>query len=52
MEGVSPSGLLMGFFHPLLKDVLLVPKGSQTQVSFRGLDGKDGHVQERQKDTL
>lgn len=48
MEGVSPSALLMGFFCPVLKDVILALKGSQTQVLFRVLDGKDGQVQERQ----
>lgn len=48
MEGVSPSALLMGFFCPMLKDVLLALKGSQTQVPFRVLDGKDNQIQERQ----
>lgn len=38
MEGVSPSALLIGSFCPMLKDVLLALKGSQTQVPFRVLD--------------
>lgn len=50
MEEVSPSALLMGFFS-MLKDILLVQKESQTQVTFRVLwmgkiavSGKDNMV--------
>lgn len=33
----------------MLKDVLLALKGSQTQVPFRVLDGKDGHLPRKDK---
>jgi len=36
-------------FFSMLKDILLVQKGSQTQVTFKVLYMRKNHVQERRK---